>query len=324
MPPALQLGSICLLRGQKAAGSLPVAPRGDGSSIVLPLLAAVGREEGPTLVVSGGVHGDEFEGPRAIQLLWQQLDPTQMRGTWIGVPAVNVPAFEVGRRESPVDGVNMNRIFPGRAEGFLSDRIAHAFMEQVVARADVYLDIHAGGNGFTMVPTIVFLESGTEAFRARERALARAAGVEVLWKGTGGWSSAHVEAVRRGIPAVLAEIGEEGRCKRERLDLAMCVIHNVMIHAGLLPGEPALPERWTVVSGTYGQSGAGGCFYASAQAGHLVREGETLGTIVDLWGEPIESVVAPYDGLVVSTRTFPSIRPGEWTTFVGRILETWE
>ncbi|HNS52744.1 MAG TPA: succinylglutamate desuccinylase/aspartoacylase family protein [Anaerolineae bacterium] len=324
MPPILELGTLSLQRGQKAAGSLPVAPRGDGTSVILPLLAAVGSEEGPTLVVSGGVHGDEYEGPRAIQLLWQQLDTSQMHGTWIGVPAVNLPAFEVGRRESPVDGVNMNRIFPGRPEGFLSDRIAHAFMEQVVARADFYLDIHAGGNGFSMVPTIIFLESGNEAFRARERALARAAGVEVLWKGTGGWSSAHVEAVRRGIPAILAEIGEEGRCKRERLDLAMRVIHNVMIHAGILPGEQALPERWNVVSGTYMQSGAGGCFYASAQAGDWVREGENLGTIINLWGEPMESVTAPHDGLVVSTRTFPSIRPGEWTTFVGKILETWE
>lgn len=324
MPPFLQIGSISLRRGQKAAGSLGVAQRGDGSSVGLPVLAALGVEEGPTLVVSGGVHGDEYEGPRAIQLFWQQLDPAQMRGAWIGVPAVNVPAFEAGRRESPIDGFNMNRIFPGRAEGFLSEKIAHAFMNEVVARADVYLDIHAGGNGFSMAPTVIFLESGTEVLKARERALARAAGVGLLWKGTGGWSSAHVEAVRRGIPAILAEIGEEGRCKRDRLDLAMCVIHNVMIHAGMVLGEPMLPEKWTVVSGTYMQSAAGGWFYASAQAGDQVRQGESLGTIVDLWGEPTEAVVAPHDGIVVSTRTFPSIRPGEWTTFVGKILEMWE
>ena len=322
--PVLELGTLALRRGQKAAGSLPVAPRGDGSSIALPLLAVAGTDDGPTVVVSGGVHGDEYEGPRAIQLLWQQLDPAHLRGTWIGVPVVNVPAFEAGRRESPIDGLNMNRIFPGRAEGFVSERIAYCFMNEVVARADYYLDLHAGGNGFSMTPTVIFLEAGSEALQVRERALARAAGLGLLWKGTGGWSSAHVEAVRRGIPAILAEIGEEGRCKTERLDLAMCVIHNVMIHAGMLLAKPVLPEQWTVVSGTYIQSAAGGCFYPTAQAGARVQQGESIGAIFDLWGEVLQTVVAPCDGIVVSTRTFPSIRPGEWTAFVGRILDIGE
>ena len=320
----LQLGTLTLGRGQKAKGALPVAPRGDGSSIQLPLLAVAGLEPGPTLVVSGAVHGDEYEGPRAIQLLWQQLDPAQLRGTFLGVPVVNGPAFEVGRRESPIDGVNMNRIFPGRAEGFISERIAHRFMNDIVAKADYYLDLHAGGNGFSMTPTVVYLETGSDEFKAREIALAKAAGVGLLWRGTGGWSSAHVETARRGIPAILAEIGEEGRCRQERVDLALRVVRNVMIHAGMLAGAPQLPQRWTVVAGTYMQSAAGGCFYATAQAGDRVRQGDTLGMIVDVWGEVLEAAQAPCDGIVVSTRTSPTIRPGGWTTFVGRILETWE
>jgi predicted deacylase len=322
--PVLQLGTLTLQRGQRAKGALPVAPRGDGTSIQLPLLAVTGLEPGPTLVVSGGVHGDEYEGPRAIQLLWQQLDPAQLRGTFLGVPVVNGPAFEVGRRESPIDGFNMNRIFPGRADGFISERIADRFINDVVAIADYYLDLHAGGNGFSMTPTVVYLETGSDELKAREIALAKAAGVALLWRGTGGWSSAHVETVRRGIPAILAEIGEEGRCRPERVDLALRVIRNAMIHAGMLAGAPQLPQRWTVVAGTYLHSAAGGCFYATAQAGGSVRRGDVVGVVVDAWGEELESVLAPCDGIVVSTRTFPTIRPGEWTTFVGRILETWE
>jgi predicted deacylase len=319
----MQVGTLVIEQGQKGQGALAVAARGDGSTVELPLLAVAGVKEGPTLVVSGGVHGDEYEGPRAIQRLWQQLDPAQLCGTFLGVPVVNVPAFEVGKRESPIDGMNMNRIFPGRADGFLSERIAQRFIDEVVGKADYYLDLHAGGNAFAMTPTVVYLETGSDELKAQEIALAKAAGVELLWKGTGGWSSAHVETVRRGTPAILAELGEEGRCHPDRLELALRVVRNVMIHTRMLDGTPQLPRRWTVVAGTYMHSPAGGCFYPTAQAGEMVRQGDTVGIITDLWGDVLETVRAPCDGIVVSTRTFPSIRPGEWTTFVGRILETW-
>jgi predicted deacylase len=106
-----EVGTLKLDRGKKAAGHLPIAARGDGTSIGLPLLAAVGLREGPTLVISGGVHGDEYEGPCAIQRLWRQLDPAELRGVFLGVPVVNVPAFQDGTRESPIDGFDLNRSF---------------------------------------------------------------------------------------------------------------------------------------------------------------------------------------------------------------------
>ncbi len=276
------------------------------------------------MVVSGGVHGDEYEGPRAIQIMWRELDPTQLRGIFLGVPVVNVPAFEVGKRESPVDGLNMNRIFPGRPDGFISERIAYHFIHDVVFKADYYLDLHAGGNAFAMVPVVVYLETGSDEFILREVALAKAAGLDLLWKGTGHWSSAHVEAARHGILAILAEIGEEGRCRQDRLDLALRVIRNVMIHAKMIDGAPQLPQQWIVVAGTYMHSSVGGCFYPMRQVREMVRQGEAIGFITDLWGQVLETIQAPYDGLLMSTRTLPSIRPGEWTAFVGKILDVWE
>ncbi|MBN1315157.1 MAG: succinylglutamate desuccinylase/aspartoacylase family protein [Anaerolineales bacterium] len=316
-----RLGNLEVGRGEKERGYLTVADWGDGTEIRIPLLVIRGKEDGPTVVISGGVHGDEYDGPRAIQNLWRTLQPEQIRGIWIGVPVVNPPAFSSGRRTSPIDGANMNRIFPGKADGFLSDRIAHCFFHNVVKTADFYLDLHAAGNAFTILPMVVYLETDDTGFRDKEVALAKAAGIEHLWKGTGVWPSAHVAAVRHGIPAILAEIGQEGRCSPERLAIGERTILNVCKHAGMLQGQMHLPSQWTIVRGTFQQSANGGCFYPMAQVGDVVKAGETVGLIMDYYGDTLETITSPYDGIICSTRTFPSIRPGEWTAFVGRIID---
>ena len=318
----LKIGDLSLDPGQKGAGSLAVAPRGDGSAVRLPLLAALGAEPGPVLVVSGGVHGDEYEGPRAIQRFWRGLDPGRMRGSFIGVPVVNVPAYQAGSRRNPTDGVDMNRVFPGREKGTLSEMIAHRFFSEAVARADCYLDLHAGGTDFAMTPTVVYLDTGDEELRVRELALARVVGPATLWKGQGLWPAAHVAAVRQGIPAVLCEIGQEGRCAEAAVRLGETIIANALRHTGMVEGEPEPGGEKRVIQGTYLLSRCGGCFYPSAGLLERVREGQTVGQIEDLWGGTLETVAAPHDGLVVSTRTKPAIRPGEWTVFVGREVET--
>ena len=320
--PEIEISDLKVKAGEKAQGYLPVAARGDGTSIRLPLLVVNGLQEGCTLVVSGGVHGDEYEGPEAIRRLWRQLDPDQLRGVVLCVPVVNVPAFEVGSRESPIDHINMNRIFPGRQDGSISDKIAHLFFHEVVLRADYFLDLHSGGKAFAMAPTVVYLEEGDEQFRAEELGFARAVGIDLLWKGKGLWASAHVAAVKRDIPAILVETGEEGRCSEPLVELHERTILNAMKHLHMIQGTPQLPERWMIVRGTYLHSGAGGIFHPRAHLKQMVRQGDRLGVITDLFGEIVETVEAPYDGIICSIRTFPSIRPGEWTVFVGELVET--
>jgi len=320
----IEIGDLKVKRGEKAQGYLPVAARGDGTSIRLPLLVVNGLHKGPTFVVSGGVHGDEYEGPEAIQHLWRQLDPGQLRGVFLGVPVVNVPAFEVGMRKSPIDHLDMNRIFPGRRDGFISERIAYFFFNEIVLKADCFLDLHAGGNAFAMAPMIIYLETGDDEFRAREIAFAKAAGGDLLWKGRGAWAASHVEAAKKGIPAIAAEIGQEGRCSQPLVELSERTVLNLMKYLGMVEGPPHLPEKWTIVEGTYMHSPVGGSFHPRAQLREVVGQGDTVGTITDLFGEVLETVKAPYDGIICSIRTFPSIRPGEWTAFVGKVIETQE
>lgn len=304
----------------KGRGFVPVTTRFCGGEVGIPLMVVRGSGGGPVLVVSGGIHGDEYEGGEAIRRCWRELDPSGLRGTFVGVPAVNMPAQEIGGRSGPGDHIDLNRVFPGRADGFLTERIAHVFFHEVVRKADCLLDLHAGGGPFAMLPMTVFLDEGAPDLRQRVHALARTTGTEHLWRGQGRWSSAHVAAVRSGIPAVLVEVGGEGRCREEHVDFAARIIRNVMCHLGMLAGSPLLPARRMVVQGTYRHAGCGGLFRPLVGIGARVRAGQPVGVISDVFGDVREQVNSPSDGIVCSTRTLPSVRPGDWTVFVGQVV----
>jgi predicted deacylase len=128
--------------------------------------------------------------------------------------------------------------------------------------------------------------------------------------------------VKRGIPGITVELGQEGRCSEPLVILGEQVILNLMKHLGILEGVPEVRESQTIVEGTYLHSQAGGTFHPKANIKDAVRRGDTVGVITDFLGEVLETVEAPCDGIICSTRTFPSIRPGEWTVFVGELVET--
>src|SRR5215831_19018183 len=126
-----------LARNTKHTLTLDVTTMSDGNMLLLHALVAVGREAGPTVVVLAGVHGDEYEGIVAIPEIFRRLDPSAMRGTFIAVPICNVPAYLAATRSSPIDGLNMARVFPGDPHGTITQRIAHWLGERIMRHADL-------------------------------------------------------------------------------------------------------------------------------------------------------------------------------------------
>ena len=124
---------------------LPVMRLPDGGDLWLPVLAAAGQADGPTLTVLAGVHGDEYEGVRAIPQIFRALELAQLRGRLITVPVCNVPAYRTATRSSPIDGLNLARVFPGDAHGTVTQRIAHMLTEQMIAPASLLIDLHSAG-----------------------------------------------------------------------------------------------------------------------------------------------------------------------------------
>ena len=281
-------------------------------TVSLPVLLVCGIEAGPVLLVSAGVHGDEYEGIRAIFEAFQDADAAQLRGDLLAVPVVNAPAFWSGTRNSPVDGANLARVFPGREDGNLSEKIAFGFAHHLIARASFYLDLHSGGVRFRM-PSMV----GYRSTNVQARAAAEIFGAPVIW------GHPRVDAGRTvsvadelGIPWLYTEARGAGRIHPEDLSMMKNGIVNVMRHLNMLPGEPRPVEIMHRLWGD-GNTDAGlsatkpGFLMTQVRILEDVAAGQLLGTLVNTLGEPIEEYRAPTAGVIGLVREFPVVHAGD-------------
>ncbi len=282
------------------------------AEVCFPVLLVRGAEPGPTLVVSANVHGDEYEGVRAIFETFEQLAPEEMRGDFLAVPVVNVPAFWSGRRNSPLDGANLARVFPGNPRGTPSERLAWHFGRAIIGRASFYLDLHSGGVKLLM-PSM----AGYASTDARARAAAEIFGASVLWGHPSVAPGRTVSfASSLGIPWIYTEARGAGRIHPEDLDMMKRGIRNLLRHLHILD-EPF--ETVAVRARLFGD-GNTDLGLSATQDGFLmttvrildrVADGQRLGRLVDVTGEVLEEYRAPVGGVVGMIREFPVVQAGD-------------
>src|SRR5262245_10996737 len=164
--------------GSRGSFGLPVMRLPDGNDLWLPVVAAAGSQDGPTLAVLAGVHGDEYEGIRAIPEVFRSVELAELRGRLVMVPVCNVPAFRTATRISPIDGLNLARVFPGDPHGTVTQRIAHVLTEHVIGPASLLVDLHSAGIAYTM-PTLVGYPYADTPHARASRAAALAFGCEI-------------------------------------------------------------------------------------------------------------------------------------------------
>jgi uncharacterized protein len=321
------IGTAEVVKGEKTRGFLQVGTDTDGSPFKLPVLVAAGKEEGPTLWVQGCVHGDEYGGAASIIRLFQELDVSQLKGTFIGVPVTNLPAFKARYRTSPLDGANLNRIFPGDPAGTYSQRLAHTLLATQTTTSDYVIDLHSGGNGAYVPYYVICDDDGTEVGK-KSMWLAQRMGSEVIWRsvaetdinGTG-----TAQLVRNGVPAVTIECGG-GNVTEEHERLFKEGIKNAMKALNMLPGEAPLQEEYTVINGAdFLFTGQGGLFVPACKVGDVVNRGDLLGSVINLYGETTEELYCTTNEAYIAAighRYWP-VHPGQLITeaipIVGRI-----
>lgn len=304
--------------GTRGSFALPITRLPDGSELLLPVLAAAGAGDGPTLVVLAGVHGDEYEGIRAIPLLLRAFDPGVLRGRLIAVPVCNVPAFRTATRNSPIDGLNLARVFPGDAAGTITQRIAYVLTEQIIANASLLIDLHSAGIAYSM-PTLVGYSFTQSALGRASYDAAAAFGCDVLWghppdpQATGRTISA-AEAL--GIPWIYAEAAGGGRTRPEDVQCYVDGVLNVMRRLRMLPQtpEPRKPRYHLLGAGNTDDGvrvAQSGYFVSHVALLETVRAGQIIGGVLDFNGETIEQISAPRDGRVVMLRGIPMVHAGE-------------
>lgn len=325
LPEAFTFDSLIVQPGAKQRHFVSVTARPGGASIGFPLLVAHGAKSGPVLCAVSGVHGDEYEGREAIRRVFEGLDPSALSGTFLAVPTANVPAFEAGSRSSPVDQVNLARVFPGRADGSVSERIAHKIFHDVGLRGDLLIDFHGGGVDLWHSSLVNFPQGENTDTNAAVYELAKATGLDLMTQGRLGGGMLPNELVARGKVAINIEVGGQGHMQETCVQQDVDAMWNVMRVFRMLEGKPNLPsQRLIVRSRTILYCGSAGMFVRNSevQLRTWVPEGYQLGWIRDILGNVIESVATPHRSFITVVRSSPPVLPGQWVAFLGREVET--
>ncbi|WP_425349753.1 N(2)-acetyl-L-2,4-diaminobutanoate deacetylase DoeB [Manganibacter manganicus] len=245
-------------------------------SVMIPV-CVVRNGQGPAALLTGGNHGDEYEGPLALYDLARTLDPKDVSGTVIIVPAMNYPAFRAGTRTSPIDKGNMNRAFPGRPDGTVTEKITDYFQRELLPRADIVFDFHSGGRTLDFVPFCaahILPDKGQEgkAFAAVE-AFSAPFSVKMLEIDAVGMYDTAAEEM--GKVFVTTELGGGGTSRAETVRIARRGIMNVLRHEGIVKGSvDKHSTRWLDMP-------SGDCFAFAEEDGMIE-------TMVDL-GEAVEA-----------------------------------
>jgi predicted deacylase len=321
-----QLGPLRAGTGQAVSGYLEVPALNDGGARI-PVSLVRGSGDGPVLALVAGTHGYEYPGITALQRLRQSIDPGALRGTLILVHIANPPSF-YGRTvyTSPADGKNLNRVFPGRPDGTLSERIAHAITTQVIAKADFLVDLHAGDANEALRPYVYMPVTGDARLDTATRGMALAFGLDHIVIDAGRIAPPDATkfvdqtALARGIPAITTETGQLGLNDERSVALAEHGIQNLMRHLGMLEGTVA-PNTGVVWLEDYQvvTSPANGIFRASVRDGYAVAEGGLLGELFDAFGAKLGDVRAPFAGIVNYVIGTPPAVEGQPLAMVSRV-----
>lgn len=313
----LTVGEVTALPGEKASGFIRVPGDDGGIDASIPVTLICGQQPGPVLALLAGIHGSEYAPIIALQRLNHELDPASMSGSVILVITAHVQSFL--RRTvyyNPVDGLNLNRMFPGDPHGTMTRRIAYAITTQVIDQCDVLIDNHAGDANEDLAPFIFCLETGDQKTDESMRELAKVYGISIVKKGTVPKGTppkytTHTAAVK-GKPAITIESGKLGPVKEEDIVRVVKGSYNVMKHLGILEGQPEkTPDLKWIKESTTVSSQYTGLFYPLVVSEEWVKKGQVLGRVTDFFGQVQQEVTAPQDGIVLYLVATPPINKGE-------------
>ena len=277
-----------------------------------PVLVLNGATPGPTLCLTGAVHGDEINGIEIIRQVFFDLNPLELSGTLLGVPIVNQMGFRRGSRYLP-DRRDLNRYFPGNPRGSSASRIAHAFFQEVISNCDALVDLHTGSFHRTNIPQLR-ADMGSE----KVAQLVHGFGGMIVLQSKGAKGTLRRAAVDAGIPAVTIEAGEPQRIQEHVVKDGVQRIRNLMTNMGMYrrpmffsDAEPVyLNSRWV-------RSEQGGLLISKIQVGDKVKQGDLLGNVINPINNAVHPLKSPYNGRVIGMALNQVVMPGYATYHIG-------
>jgi uncharacterized protein len=321
---AFTVGTATAAQGREATGTIEV-PAGVDPALHIPVAVFHGAWPGPVLALVAGSHGTEYASILALERLIGQVDPTELSGTLIIVPLVNIPSFE-GKvvHVNPVDGKSMNRYYPGRPDGTQSERAAYAITREVVDRCDYLIDLHGGDLDENLRPYSYWARTGNEKQDSLSRAMVLAFGLDHIIVATdrprdpGASRYLETTAATRGKPSITVEAGRAGRVEPGDVDALVNGCLSVMRLLKIVPGSASKVEHpvWIEKVVTL-SSDHSGIFYPKVDRGDYVEAGMRIGSVTDYLGRTILEPKAPATGVILYVAALPSLRKGDTIANIG-------
>lgn len=325
------LKEILKEKNTKKCGVIHFARKANCNWIDIPVLIAVGKEDGKVLLADACHHGDEQEGTEGIIAAFNELNTEEMKGAFIGIPVLNVEAFAEGRRYGTQDYVplDMNRSYSQMTTGTLTKHITSFYMEKCIKKSSAVITIHGGGNGLYLEPITDYQHMGDDEISRTSLEMAKAFGINYLWQIPASEYDPRngimdENAYAAGVPVILPEIGGQVTRLEQRegnVDIVRKGIINVLRCLNIID-EPVIEygdHLHLQIEFLYTRHG--GIHKPLKKGGERARKGETLAIVTDLYGNETDRTVAPYDCIIEGYWAYPVAYPRGWSYVIGREVE---
>jgi predicted deacylase len=322
----IRVGEVSTNPGEKKSGFIVVPAGNDGPEHKIPITVINGKKAGPVLALIAGVHGYEYPPVLALQRVGKKLDPSTLTGSVIIVHVANMPSFlKRTIYYNPHDWVNLNRAFPGKIDGTMCERIAYQITNEVIEHCDYLIDNHCGDGNEDLMPYLYCMVTGNPELDKKTRAFAENYGMKLMIHDTDRPKDKNASvycsntALVRGKPAITIESGKLGQTDEEDVVRIVRGTYNSLKHLKMLPGkperiaDPVWVQKYTII-----RSEHDGLFYPIVHRAHHVQKGELVGYLTDFFGNKIQDVIAPYDGIVLYVVGTPPMAKGEPMASIGQ------
>lgn len=313
---AFEIGGQTISAGTRQTVDLPVSVLSDHTPVSMSVHVVHGKANGPTVFVSAGIHGDEVIGVEIVRRLLRAPNLKSLRGTLIVIPIVNAFGFINHSRYLP-DRRDLNRMFPGTSGGSLASRLAHLFLNEIVARCDLGIDLHSAAIHRTNLPQVRI--SPDNAYTAE---LAEVFGAPVILQSPLREGSLRGAAKEIGKDVLLFEAGEGLRFDEMSVRAGVAGILRVLHHVGQLPAKgiakPKAPSQYCT-SSKWLRAPAGGLLRTFRADGDVVAKGDIMAVVADPFGELEEEIIAPFNGIVVGRAVLPIVNEGDAVFHLARV-----
>lgn len=296
----------------KIRGFIPVP----GTPVEMPFTFIQGAKPGKAMLITAGVHGGEYPCIETAIQLANEIDPAKVSGTILIIHPVNPAAFLAKMQYyGPFDGKNLNRVFPGKASGTVSERIAYE-VHQFQQAADFYLDLHGGDIHEGLVPFVIYSKLGSKEKAEQSRLASALLGFPYV-VGSVSENGSIGAAAKSGTPGFLAELGQCGRWSIEEVDQYKAAVLNVLRSFDVIPGvvkqhKVEFLEKMLVTTAT-----VEGCWYPSVKLEEKVNKGQKLGEIRDYFGNALKEYHSESDGVVLYLVTSLAITSNDPLAAIG-------